>query len=109
MGVQCRDKRALLVYRSALGIDQQFARAVDAVKLRFVSALDALLAYQESAGIGGAIDMGKVRFADGTDVAQRMYRHVAVGVGACLARSDVHTLKFKAAYRELTDILIGHA
>src|SRR5262249_6473252 len=98
--VQVRYECALFVYRAALGVDQNFTRAVDTMELRFVRALDALLAYQRRAGIGSSIDVGQVRFADRAHIAQRMYTKIAVGIGAGLPCLDVQALELEAPHRK---------
>ena len=74
-----------------------------------VGALDAELADERGAGVGGAIDVLEVLLADRAHVTERVHREVAVRVPARLARLDVDAGKLEAAHGEARHVLVRHA
>ena len=110
LGAQVGDQRAALAFhRAPLRIDQHLAEAVAAVQLGLEGALDAELADQRGAGIGGPVDVLEVLLADRPDVAERVHRQVAVRVETGLARLDVQSRELEAAHREARHVLVRHA
>ena len=76
---------------------------------RLVGALDAELADERGAGVGGAVDVLEVLLADGAHVAERVHGQSAVRVPARLARLDVQARELEAAHGEARHVLVGHA
>ena len=76
-------------HRASLGVDQHLAEAVVPCSCALEGALDAELADQRGAGVGGAIDVLEILLADRAHVAERVHREVAVRIPARLARLDV--------------------
>src|SRR5207248_9375391 len=106
---QGRHEGALALHRAPLSVHQHLAIAVGAVELPLEGALDAELADERGAGVGGAIDVLQVLLADRADVAERVYRELAVRIPAGLARLDVESLELEAPHRKARDILVRHA
>src|SRR5580658_9667479 len=105
--MQFGGKGAFALYRATLSIDQDFAIAVFAVQRPLVGALYSELADQRGAGVGHAVDVLQVLYADGADVAQRMYRELPERIVPRLAGGQIHARELVAMHREAADLLVG--
>ena len=109
LGAQVGDERALALHRASLRVDQHLAKAVGAMQLRLVGALDTELADEGGAGVGGAVDVPQILLADGAHVAERVHRQLAIRVPAGLAGLDIQARKLEPSHGKARDVLVRHA
>ena len=98
-----------MLHRAAERVDENFAVAIAAVQLLLIGALDAELADQRRARVGGAIDVLQIGLADRADVAEGMHRQLPFGVEARLARLDVEPRELEAVHGKACDVFVRHA
>src|ERR1700733_4404078 len=103
------DEGALALHRATLRVHQHLAEAVAAMQLALEGALDAELADQRRAGVGGAVAVLQILLAPHAHVAERVHRHVAVRVPARLARLDVQPRELEAPHGEARHVFVRHA
>ena len=109
LGAQVGDESTLALHRASRGVDENLAKAVAAMQLVLVGTLDAELADEGRAGVGGAVDVLQILLADGAHVAERVHRQLGVRVPAGLACLDIQARKLEAPHGETRDVLVRHA